>query len=200
MSIAPQLKLSEAEYLQGELTALGKHQLVDGEIYAMAGASEKHNIISGNIFAESYAQLKGKICTPFIADMKVSTQGDFYYPDVMLVCDKHEKDTDYVKYAPKLIVEVLSKSTRVFDHSIKQAKYLKIPSLEYYVLIEQDFCEIQVLSRAAGFIPQYYYLGDDVAFPLLELSIAVTDIYDRIENEDITKYLQSLGEKDIEQE
>lgn len=191
MSIALQIKLSEAKYLQGELTAKDKHEFVDGDAYAMAGASEKHNIISLNLASEFQYQLKGTPCTPFIADMKVSTLGDFYYPDVMVLCDKHKNDTDYVKYAPKLIVEVLSKSTRVFDHSIKQAKYLKIPSLEYYVLIEQDFCEIQILSRAAGFIPQYYYLGDEITFSALNVTIAVTDIYDRIDNEDTAAYIQA---------
>lgn len=191
MSTVLQIKLTEAEYLQGELIATDKHEFVACEAYAMAGASEKHNVISGNFFAELYIQLKGKPCTPFIADMKVSTQGDFYYPDVMVVCDQHENDTDYAKYAPKLIVEVLSKSTRIFDHSIKQAKYLKIPSLEYYILIEQDFCEIQILSRAAGFIPQYYYLGDEINFPHLNVSISVTDIYDRIENEDTAAYIEA---------
>jgi Uma2 family endonuclease len=195
MSTAANLLLSTSDYLQGELTAKDKHELVDGESYAMAGASEKHNIISGSFFSELYLQLKGKPCVPFIADMKVSTQGDFYYPDVMVVCDKHENDSDYVKYAPKLIVEVLSKSTRVFDHSVKQAKYLKIPTLEYYVLIEQDFCEVQVLSRAAGFIPQYYYLGDEITFELIDVIVSVNDIYDRIENEDKERYLQSLVEK-----
>ncbi len=197
MSTALQMKLSEAEYLQGELTAKDKHEFVDGDVYAMAGASEKHNVISGNFFAELYIQLKGTPCIPFIADMKVSTLGDFYYPDVMVLCDKHKNDTDYVKYAPKLIVEVLSKSTRVFDHSIKQAKYLKIPSLEYYVLIEQDFCEIQILSRAAGFIPQYYYLGDEITFSALNVTIAVTDIYNRIDNEDTAAYIQALAENNL---
>lgn len=191
MSTALQIKLSGAEYLQGELTAQNKHELVNGDVYAMAGASEKHNIISLNLASEFQYQLKGTPCTPFIADMKVSTLGDFYYPDVMVLCDKHKNDTDYVKYAPKLIVEVLSKSTRVFDHSIKQAKYLKIPSLEYYVLIEQDFCEIQILNRAAGFIPQYYYLGDEITFSALNVTIAVTDIYDRIDNEDTAAYIQA---------
>lgn len=195
MSTASQSKLSGAEYLQGELTAQNKHELVGGEAYAMAEASEKHNIISLNVASELQYQLKGKPCTPFIADMKVSTNSDFYYPDVMVVCDDHKQDTNYVKHAPKLIVEVLSKSTRVFDHSIKQAKYLKISTLEYYVLIEQYFCEIQVLSRAAGFIPQYYYLGDKITFSALDVTISVADIYDRIDNEDTAAYIQSLAEK-----
>jgi len=194
-AIASKLKLTKEEYLKGELTADVKHELVNGEVYAMAGASVDHNRISGNFYSELRTSLKGKPCEPFIADMKVFAQGDYYYPDVMVVCDEHAEDSEYVKHAPKLIVEVLSKSTRVFDHSIKQAKYLRTPSLEYYVLVEQDFCEISVLSRAEGFIPQYYYLGDEISFPAIKLTIKVEDIYERIENEDKTLYLESLLEK-----
>jgi Uma2 family endonuclease len=192
MSLATQLTLSAADYLQGELTAANKHELIDGVAYAMAGGTVAHNIISLNVASELKYQLKGKPCRPFIADMLVQIRGDHYYPDVMVVCEEHEDDTDRVLNAPMLIVEVLSKSTRAFDHSIKQAKYLRIPSLEYYVLIEQDICEVAVLSRAGGFISKYYYLGDDIVLPLLNVVVSVNDIYDRIENEDKVNYLKSL--------
>lgn len=192
MTTAKKLNVTEQEYLAGEHLAEIKHEFIDGEAYAMAGASADHNRISGNLYTELSMKLKGKVCEPFFADIKVKAETSFFYPDVMVVCEQHQDDSDYVKNAPKLIVEVLSKSTRVFDHSIKLTKYLKIPSLEYYVLIEQDFCEISVLSRAAGFIPQYYYLGDHIEFPLLELAIAVNDIYDRIDNEDKQLYLEIL--------
>jgi len=52
MSIAPKLKLNESEYLQGELSAENKHQLINGEAYAMAGASADHNRVSGSFFSE----------------------------------------------------------------------------------------------------------------------------------------------------
>jgi len=196
MSLASKLNLTESEYLQGELTAEIKHEFINGEAFALTGASEKHNLISGNVFAEFYMQLKGRSCKPFIADMKVGIQGDFFYPDVMVVCDEHKEDTEYVKYGPKLIVEVLSKSTRATDHSVKLVNYLKIPSLEYYVIVEQDYCEISVLSRAAGFIPKFYHLGEEIKFPAIKVTVAVNDIYDRIENEDKKRYLESLEEKE----
>jgi len=192
MSLAPKTQLSESDYLNGELEAKFKHELIDGEAFAMAGASEKHNIISLNIASDIKFQLKSKKCTTFIADMKVGIQGDFYYPDVMVVCEEHQNDTQYVKYAPKLIVEVLSKSTRAFDHSIKLEKYLKIASLEYYVIIEQDYCEISVFSRAAGFIPKFYHLGDEIHFATISVSVTVNDVYERIDNEDKQRYLKSL--------
>jgi len=42
-----QRRISPEEYLQGELESDIKHQLIDGEAYAMAGASENHNLLAG---------------------------------------------------------------------------------------------------------------------------------------------------------
>ncbi|WP_022940264.1 Uma2 family endonuclease [Psychromonas hadalis] len=192
MSAVMKLKLTMSEYLKGELLAEDKHEFIEGEAYAMAGASADHNRISGAFYTAFLSQLKGRTCEPFMADMKVKTADCCFYPDVMIVCDDHQDDTEYVKNAPKLIVEVLSKSTRFYDHSTKQKKYLAIDSLEYYILVEQEYCEVCVLSRSAGFIPQYYTLGDEIEFPLIPVSIAVNDIYDRINNDDKKKYLATL--------
>jgi Uma2 family endonuclease len=42
--------LTEQAYLEFEELSDIKHEYVAGEIYAMAGASERHNRITGNIF------------------------------------------------------------------------------------------------------------------------------------------------------
>jgi Uma2 family endonuclease len=41
--------LTEADYLQGESISEVKHELLDGCVYAMAGASANHERIAGNI-------------------------------------------------------------------------------------------------------------------------------------------------------
>lgn len=38
--------ISAEDYLQNELQSKTKYQLIDGEIYAMAGASENHNLLA----------------------------------------------------------------------------------------------------------------------------------------------------------
>ena len=38
------------EYLNGELISEIKHEYVDGQVFAMAGASKNHERISGNFF------------------------------------------------------------------------------------------------------------------------------------------------------
>jgi hypothetical protein len=42
--------LSETEYLDAEALADVKSEYLAGEVFAMAGASERHNRIAGNIF------------------------------------------------------------------------------------------------------------------------------------------------------
>ena len=76
MNLNPAHKqISEAEYLQCELLAETKHEYIDGEVYAMAGASENHNLLSVNMASELKNQLKGTPCRTFIADMKVKVGG-----------------------------------------------------------------------------------------------------------------------------
>lgn len=182
-------RLSAEDYLQNELLSDTKHQLIDGDIYAMVGASENHNLLAGNIFSELKNHLKGTRCRTFMADMKVKVADDFFYPDVMVVCNEDNTD-DYYKTAPVIIVEVLSKSTRRFDQSEKRLRCQTIPTLEEYVLIEQDKGEIQVFSRKDNWQSFYYYLGDQLTLHSLGISLPVEALYDQVNNEDVLAFLQ----------
>lgn len=51
--------LSEQDCLAAELTAEVRHEYIDGQIYAMAGASENHNRIAGNVFFQLRAAARG---------------------------------------------------------------------------------------------------------------------------------------------
>ncbi len=101
-------QISEAEYLQGELLAETKHEYIEGQVHAMAGASENHNLLSVNIASELKTRLKGTPCRTFMADMKVKVGSNYFYPDVMVVCQE-DNENEYYKNAPVIIVEVLSK-------------------------------------------------------------------------------------------
>jgi Uma2 family endonuclease len=190
MSLNPAYQpISEQDYLQGELLAETKHEYIDGQVHAMAGASENHNLLSVNIATELKTRLKGTPCRIFIADMKVKVGANFFYPDVMVVCQK-DNDNEYYKTAPVIIVEVLSKSTRRFDQTDKRLHCQRIPSLEEYVLIEQDKGEIQVFSKKDQWQSFYYYLGDDITFSSLGVTVRVEDIYYQVNNEDVLDFLQ----------
>lgn len=189
MSTAKKLPITEQNYLDGELASDIKHEFIDGQVYAMTGTSDDHNRISINILSEFRQHLRGQTCEPFMADVKVKAGEDIFYPDVMVICEPHEDDTRLVKHSPAIIVEVLSPSTRRTDVTTKKDAYLSLPSLQEYVVIEQDKCEVQVFRRSANWVSKYYFLGDTITFESINISLSVEEIYERVVNEDMTVFL-----------
>ena len=186
--------ISEQDYLEGEKLSEIKHEYVDGDVYAMAGASKNHQRLIGNVFSALHSHLNNTSCEPFSSDIKVRADNGkkYFYPDVLVVCNDDNTD-DYYTESPRIIVEVLSKSTRKWDNSLKRHVYQAMPSLEEYVLIEQDFVEIEVCRKAELWQPMHYYLGDDITFTSIGLSVSVADIYQRVDNEDMRDFAKTLN-------
>jgi Uma2 family endonuclease len=184
-------QISEQEYLEGELLSDVKHEFIDGFVYAMAGASADHGRIAGNLFAAflRHLQERKSPCEPFLADMKVKAGQKFFYPDALVSCEQEENE--YYRNAPLLIVEVVSQSTRKKDNTIKRLSYQNIHSLEEYVLIEQDFVDVEVCRRTNCWRPEHYYLGDAVHFASIDLTLPVEDIYTRVMNDDMRAHRKS---------
>ena len=180
--------ISVEDYLTGELTSDIKHELIDGCVYAMAGASANHERISGNIYRKFGNHLENKLCEPFGSDMKLRINANFFYPDVMVDC-LFDNSEPYFTQTPIIIVEVLSKSTRKKDTTLKLLSYINIPSLQEYVLIEQDFVDVQVFRRSENWLVRHYFLGDEVTFESIGLTLPVEDIYHRVQNDDMLELL-----------
>jgi Uma2 family endonuclease len=178
------------DYLKWELNSSIKHELINGTIYAMAGASANHERISGNLYSEFRNHLKGSPCEPFGSDMKLKIKSNFFYPDVMVDCD-FDNSEPYFTETPIIIVEVLSKSTRKTDETLKLMSYINISSLKEYVIIEQDIVDVQVLRRSEGWISRHYFLGDDITFESIDLTLSVEEIYYRVQNEDVIEFLNN---------
>ena len=177
--------MSEQAYLDGELLSDIRHEYIEGEVYAMVGAHKYHNQIVMTVSNVFYNHLLGKPCQPYASDMKVKIDRKYFYPDVMVDCSNEE--TDYFVEQPSIIVEVLSKSTRQHDKTVKRLAYFQIASLKEYVLIEQDFVEIEFWSRDENNYWQQsvYYLGDDIHFQSIDLTVSVEDIYRQVKNADM---------------
>jgi Uma2 family endonuclease len=192
---AKNISICTDEYLRGELESDVKHELIEGSVYAMAGASANHERISGNVYAEFRSHLKNLPCEPFGSDMKVKVGSNFFYPDVIVDCNFDESEP-YHTESPVIIVEVLSKSTRRTDETTKRINYLNIPSLQEYVLIEQNIVDVEVVRRAEGWQSKHYFLGDEVTLEAIDLTLSVEEIYLRVHNEDVIEFLnQKLEEQ-----
>jgi len=188
--------ISTEDYLENELSSEVKHEFINGDVYAMAGASTNHNRLVTNITRELGNHLKGSPCEPFASDMKVQVSSDFFYPDTMVVCD-HQSNENGVTDSPLIIVEVLSKSTRRIDQTLKRTAYQSLPSLQEYIVIEQDVVDIEVCRRSNHWQSEHYFLGDEVFFKSIDLHLSVAEIYERVENSDMQLYLENLATENL---
>jgi Uma2 family endonuclease len=159
----------------------------------MAGASKNHDRIAGNVFAKFHAYLESTPCTPFSSDIKVKAGHDFFYPDLIVVCDD-KTENEYYTESPMIIVEVLSKSTRKIDQTLKRLAYQSLPSVQEYVLIEQDFIDVEICRRTNGWQSEHYYLGDEVYFAAIDLRLPVEAIYARVMNDEMREFLAHRDE------
>ncbi|MFM8332870.1 MAG: Uma2 family endonuclease, partial [Candidatus Methylumidiphilus sp.] len=156
---APKIYISESEYLAGERVSEVKHELIGGVAYAMAGAKKNHERIISALVRLFGNQLLDTPCDVYASDLKVKVAEDFFYPDIMVVCDD-KTEHEYYTESPLLIVEVLSKSTRKTDETLKRLAYQSLPSLQEYVLIEQDFVDVEICRRSRQWQSEHYFLGD----------------------------------------
>ncbi|HGG59248.1 MAG TPA: Uma2 family endonuclease [Gammaproteobacteria bacterium] len=176
-------RLSNEEYLQGELESDVRHEFYDGLVFAMAGAGEKHNIIAGNLFSALRQKSRGTPCRTFIADMKlyIPELNRFYYPDILVTCDP-EDDHEYYKQSPCLIVEVLSPATENIDRREKLHAYQDIPSVREYLMVSQEARQME-LYRRAGDHWQYFLLDDEadvLTLECIDLNLTMAEVYEDV--------------------
>lgn len=172
--------LSVADYLAGERESNVRHEYVDGQVYAMAGASDRHNRIALNIASRLNDRLIDDECEAFMSDMKVMVSPVlYYYPDVVVTCDAPGGDR-YTRNEPRLIVEVLSASTERVDRTEKLHAYKTVESLLEYVLVSQDALHIEVHRRAGGGEWTREVLtqpNDQLALASVNLTLDLKEIY-----------------------
>lgn len=117
-------------------------------------------------------------CAVYSSDVILRVpSGRGFYPDVFVTCDQSQ-DSSRVVQSPCIIIEVLSKTTQVFDRSEKWQQYQQIPSLEQYVLLSQVEITAEVYSRQG---PKWLYerlTGDaTLHFSSLSLDVVLSEIY-----------------------
>jgi len=189
MSLQPKPNLTFDEWLEGERANVeGRSEFVNGEVFAMTGASLTHNAIVSNINREISIQLKGRPCQVYANDLKVFIRSAKAgkYPDLVALCGDPEllDDRRDVLLNPSLIVEVLSESTEAYDRGDKFALYRQLPSLQEYLLVSQNRVGIELYSRGADgrwILTDYTALDDRVPLASIDCTLALAEVYDKLE-------------------
>ncbi len=175
------IHLTFEEYLVSEHEAEERHEFVNGEVIAMAGASDAHELVAMNVAAAIHGHIRGKGCRVFKGDMKLRFQAGesidlAYYPDVMVTCDPADDHAHY-KLRPKLVVEVMTRFKQ--DHFEKLFIYQQIESLEEYLVIGQDPEEPQawVYRRDLEWKMPKAITEGDIHLPSIDLTLPLGEMY-----------------------
>lgn len=159
-------------------------ELIDGEVWQMAGGSIEHGVVGAQIFGTLFAGLAGSGCRPLGADVAVRLDDfNFCYPDVAIYCDPRDfapplADRRLLSY-PKAVFEVLSPSTRVYDKGVKIARYKSLASVAAIVLVELGRRTLEVHERTgpAAWTQREVARGDDLVLGDPALTLTAAEIF-----------------------
>lgn len=174
------------EFLVAEATDPSgvRREWVDGQVFAMAGATPEHGRLCAAVLAELRAGLRGT-CTVrdgsvaiYIPTTRVGLRPDVSVncgPIMKIVVEREGRSEGEAITNPTVIVEVLSDSTERDDRGWKFRDYRTLPSLEEYALVSQTSRRIEIFRRASGWQPEATESGN---FIIHGVAIPVSAIYD----------------------
>jgi Uma2 family endonuclease len=169
------------DYLAWEPTQLDRHEYLDGEVFAMAGAEDRHVTTAGNCYMALRQLLSGSPCRTYMSDMRlhVAAANSYFYPDVLVSCSALDLASPLVKTEPKLLIEVLSPSTAAYDRGLKFSHYRSLPSLQEYVLIDLDTRNTDVYRKGAdGFwVLHPFASGEAVELASVALTLPAAQLF-----------------------
>ena len=190
MLTQPRPNVTPEEYLKLDRESEGRSEYFDGEIYPVLRLTLNHARITRNLTVGLSTQLQGRPCELTAASLKVQTRPrrSCFYPDIVVFCGKPrfvEGERDMLCDAT-LIIEVLSPSTGLYDRGLKFFEYRRLPSLQDYVVVEQDrvFVEHNQRQEDGSWVLREYSDPDAILqLPSIECSLRLSDIYERVEFE-----------------
>jgi len=164
------------EWIELEQETDERHELVDGELWAMSGSSTPHNKIVRNI-EKTLLPAEERGCRIHVIDIKVWADGNGYYPDVILACEGQEDL--YLEPYPRLLVEVLSPSTAYKDYNQKMQAYFTLPTLRQYMIVSVERRYVEVFTRGVlgWHFAEYSLESDTIALECVDLTIPLEGIY-----------------------
>lgn len=175
------------EYFEFELKAERRHEFIGGKIEAMAYTSPEHGLLVSNLGLALGICLRDKDCSIFLGDRMLFVRdcGDVFYPDLLIVCGKHEfypvRKNMKATLNPSVVVEVLSDSTEYLDKTTKTRCYKKIPGLRQIVFISQKEKHVRILEREGErWIDTEFYEENDVP-RIGDCDVPLNEIYRKVE-------------------
>jgi Uma2 family endonuclease len=178
--------MTYAEYLGAEDSSDQRHEFWNGEMFSMSGGSFAHSQIAANLIYALMRRLDGSPCRVYTSDTRVRAEGstNAAYPDVVIICGApaaHSNDKNAATN-PRVVAEILSNSSEMFDRGDKFAYYRQFPSLQTYVLVSQHRKRIEVFERGSNDDLWILRITEQGQFRIgNDLAVAMDDVYKNVE-------------------
>jgi Uma2 family endonuclease len=184
MNLAVRKPMSLPEFFEWEERQELRYEFDGVEPVAMTGGSVGHATIQANLAIALGGRLRGTPCRFYGSDLKIQVANDHIrYPDGMVACSPADRTAKLVR-DPVVIFEVLSPSTAAQDRIVKAREYQATPSVQRYVMLEQDRIGATVHVRAKdGWSVLVLKDEDTLAMPEIGLSIPLAEFYEGLEFE-----------------
>ena len=181
MNLALRKSMTLAEFLEWEERQPLRYEFDGVGPVAMVGGTAGHADIQANLAAALRTRLRGKPCRFYGSDLKFQVaDGQVRYPDGMVVCSPIDR-TASVVYDPVVVFEVLSPSTARDDRIVKAREYQATPSVQRYVMLEQDGVSATVYARSGETWTHEILVADSLlALPEIEVELPLAELYEGI--------------------
>jgi len=181
MNLALRKPMTLAEFLEWEERQPTRYEFDGVGPVAMTGGTLAHARIQRNLAFALTGRLRGKPCEFLGSDLKIRTTDDrVRYPDGFVTCAGGQ-NASTVLSDPIVIFEVLSPSTAAKDRIVKAREYQAMPSVQTYVMLEQDRIGATVYSRAANVWTHEILIEDSVlALPEIGVELPLAELYEGI--------------------
>ena len=179
------VQLTVADYLAFDEASEIRNEYIDGELYSMPGGTGNHNFIVANVIILLGNVLSDRDCRLYASQMRVRIDETKYvYPDASVVCgeSRYEDEKEVTLLNPTVVVEVTSPSSIVNDRISKVEFYGAVPSIEGYLILDQErvFAEWYTRAESGWHLQQFSDVNDVIALETLGCSLPLDQIYSRV--------------------
>lgn len=177
MSNALRKPLTLEQFLDWEEQQEQRYEFDGWDPVAMTGGTDAHEAIGGTLRALLHNALRGKPCRVRGPTLKVEVMGRIRYPDAFVYCKPVPPGETLIR-EPVVIFEILGPGTSRTDRIEKMREYQATPSVQRYVILEQDSIGATVATRtAADWTTHVHTEGERLEMPEIGVTLALNDIY-----------------------
>ncbi len=170
-----------AAFLDWEARQRTRYEFDGFHPYAMTGGSADHSRVQRNLIMALGSRLRERPCEAFGSELKIVAAGSVRYPDAFVTCTPVQGKATFVT-DPVMVFEIISPSTSGVDRIIKKQEHRDTPSIQRYVILEQDRQAAMVFSLDHGDWAGHVIANDaDIAMPEIGISIPLADLYVGVE-------------------